>query len=352
MIPVVSVVMAVYNAEKYVAEAVESILNQTLGDFEFIIVDDGSTDATARILTEIAARDGRVKLLRNDHGGVVAAANAGCRVASASYLARMDADDVSLPTRLERQLHFLRAHPEVGVVGSNVVELHEDGTTGAVWQLPAEPRLIRWSLMFRNCIANPTTMMRREVFEQAGPYRSEAAEDYGLWARASPVTEIANLPEVLLQYRIRPDSLTRTMWALQLEHSTDIQQALIADLLQVEVSRLSIELLQGRVDALGAASLCELETSADLLAATYRAYARKTRLAYGERSDIALDVLRSLDRLATFATAFSRLSAFRIRARCMRFAAPALLKRDNANAIARRAWSMATRGVSRRKPAA
>jgi glycosyltransferase involved in cell wall biosynthesis len=163
MIPVVSIVMAVYNAEKYVAEAVESILNQTFGDFEFIIVDDGSTDATAR---------------------------------------------------------------------------------------------------------------------------------------------------------------------------------------------LSVELLQGRVDALRAASLRELETSADLLTATYRAYTRKTRLTHGVRSDIALDVLQRFDRLATFAAGSSRLRGLRIRARGMRCAAPALLKRENVNPIARRAWSIAANFVSRRKPAA
>jgi glycosyltransferase involved in cell wall biosynthesis len=348
--PAVSVVMPAYNAEKYVAEATESILKQTFSDFEFIIVDDGSTDDTGQILAEYAARDDRIKLLRNEHGGVAAAANTACHAARGRYIARMDADDISAPTRLEEQFRFLQAHPEVGVLGSNIEELHEGGKIGPVWLLPTEPRVIGWFLMFCNCIAQASVMMRRELFEQVGPYeRLEAAEDYELWIRASAVTKIANLSEVLLQYRIVRDSLSRRTMAFQEDHATDLQCALMSDLLQRDVSRRTVEILRGKVDVVSSARFSELDAAAQLLAKLYWAYTRKARPNRSERADIAVEALLSFDRLATFASALSPLKGLRIRVRGMCFVAPALLKRSNVGRALRRAWLIATKGLPERR---
>jgi glycosyltransferase involved in cell wall biosynthesis len=342
--------MPAYNAEKFVAEAMESILKQTFSNFEFIIVDDGSTDATGQILAEYAARDDRIKLLRNEHGGVAAAANAACHAARGRYVARMDADDISAPTRFEKQLRFLQAHPEVGVLGSNIEELHEGGKIGSVWLLPTEPRVIGWFLMFCNCIAQASVMMRRDLFEQVGPYqRLEAAEDYGLWIRASAVTEIANLPEVLLQYRIVRDSLSRRTIAFQEEHATELQRALMGDLLQRDVSRRTVEILRGKTDVVSGASFFEFDAAAQLLADLYWAYTRKARPNRSERADIAVEVLLSFDRLATFVKAPSSLKRLRIWLRGICFVAPALLKRSNVKRALRRAWLVATKSLRQRQ---
>src|SRR6266849_5646808 len=112
----ISVVMAVYNSAAVVGEAIESVLDQTFGDFEFIIIDDGSTDSSGEILREYARRDGRINLYAQGNSGLIASLNRGCRLAKGRYIARMDADDISLPTRLEKQFRYLEAHPEVGVL--------------------------------------------------------------------------------------------------------------------------------------------------------------------------------------------------------------------------------------------
>src|SRR5579864_5984497 len=120
-VPVISVVMGVYNAQRYVSEAIESVLNQTFGDFEFIVVDDGSTDRTPAILQEYQARDPRLKVLRIAHAGIVAAANAGLAIARAELIARADADDVCLPERFARQVSYMGDHPECVCLGSRML---------------------------------------------------------------------------------------------------------------------------------------------------------------------------------------------------------------------------------------
>ena len=202
--PPVSVVMPVYNSAHVVADAVESILHQTFGDFEFIIVDDGSTDSTEEILREYAALDGRIKLYNQENCGLIASLNRYCRVANGKYIARMDADDISLPARLEKQFRYLEAHSEVGVLGTWIQDVDSNRTPIIEWPVPADPVVVRWFLFFGNCIAHPSVMMRRELLDRLGYYRPSAihVEDYDLWIRAAEVTGLANLPEVLVQYRI------------------------------------------------------------------------------------------------------------------------------------------------------
>jgi len=199
--PRVSVVMPVRNGAAYLDEAVGSVLSQTLDDLELIVVDDGSTDDTPAILERLARSDGRVRVLRTDALGLTPALNTGWRAASADYVARLDADDVALPTRLAKQAAFLDTHPRVGVVGSAYVPLSHTGERLGIVRYPGDDATLRVDLRRYNCLPHPTVMVRRAALEEAGGYRLDQAEDYDLWLRISERWELANLEEPLLLYR-------------------------------------------------------------------------------------------------------------------------------------------------------
>lgn len=201
--PKISVVMTAYNAATTVREAVDSILAQTFGQFEFIVIDDGSSDDTGSILDEYQRRDPRMRVYHQCNQGMIAALNWGCQLARAPYIARMDADDLSLPVRFERQLDYMEAHPEIGVLGAWISKL-KDGATSAAWCPAASPRILKWQLFSGVCFAHPVVFMRRAVMESIGFYRPAAkfGEDLDLWLRASAITEFANVPEILLRYRV------------------------------------------------------------------------------------------------------------------------------------------------------
>jgi GT2 family glycosyltransferase len=293
-VPAVSVVMPARDAEPYVRRAIDSILSQTFADFEFVIVDDGSTDRTADIVAGYAMRDPRVALVRRPHSGVAAALNEGCRLARGRYLARMDADDVSVPTRLERQVAFLDANREVGILGGNIHEFTESGPAPSVWRRPTEHHVIGWFLLFGNPIAHPTVAMRRDVFERVGPYRAGACEDYDLWLRAFAVTKMANLPSVLVEYCIREDQVSRINPARG--SVTRLQRESLAGLLGSEVDDAAVEFVRGE-GALPRAT--ELELALSLLLRTHSAYRRRYATGRDDASEIALDVLKRLRRFAS-----------------------------------------------------
>lgn len=207
--PLVSVIMAVYNGELYLRPAVESILGQTLGDFEFLIVDDGSTDASEAILASYA--DPRIRLIRNEGNlGLAASLNRAIKEARGGYIARMDADDVSLPQRLARQMTFLEANPRIGACSSWVRTMGDGG--GRVMQFPSAAPQIRCRLLFDSALCHPAAMFRRETIALLNPVYDltfAAAQDYDLWGRLSQVTELANLEEVLLLYRQHSGQVTR-----------------------------------------------------------------------------------------------------------------------------------------------
>src|SRR5207247_10391545 len=228
--PPVSVVMPVYNSAHVVADAVESMLHQTFGDFEFIIVDDGSTGSTEEILREYAALDGRIKLYNQGNCGLIASLNRYCRVAHGKYIARMDADDISLPARLEKQFRYLEAHSEVGVLGTWIQDVDSHRHPIIEWPVPADPAVVRWFLFFGNCIAHPSVMMRRDLLERLGYYSPEAlyVEDYDLWIRAAELTGVANIPEVLVEYRVTENSVSGRNVAKQEENANRLKRELIA----------------------------------------------------------------------------------------------------------------------------
>ncbi len=201
--PRVSVVMTVFDGERFLAAAIESILAQTLHELELIVVDDGSRDASLAIAEDFAARDPRVRVAALAHVGLAAALNHGLALAVAPLVARMDADDLARPDRLRKQVAFLDAHPAIGVVGGQYDDIDAGGRFIRHGRLPEEPARIRAAMRHACVVWHPTTMMRRELVLTVGGYRAafESAEDYDLWLRLLEHTEIANLPDVVLDYR-------------------------------------------------------------------------------------------------------------------------------------------------------
>ena len=203
--PLVSVLMPAFNAARYVAEAVESILNQTYSNFEFLIVDDGSTDDTPRILGRYADRDPRVHLVSRPNTGLVVALNEMLARARGEFIARMDADDIALPERFERQLAYLASHPECVMIGSRVFIIDPDGSPITVMGDALTHEEIDRAFMNGRgqMVYHPSVMIRKRALIEVGPYRREfeTAEDLDLFLRLAEIGRIENLPEPLLKYR-------------------------------------------------------------------------------------------------------------------------------------------------------
>jgi glycosyltransferase involved in cell wall biosynthesis len=221
--PRVSVVMPVFQAERFLAEAVRSILLQTYADFELLVFDDGSGDRSRAILREFAAADARIRLFEETHAGYVTWLNRGLELAHGEFVARMDADDVSLPERFERQVRFLDAHPDVVALGTHALFIDSDGDPIAPTEKPLDHDEIDRQHIAPGCqgamITHPSAMLRRAAALAAGGYRPEAVlvDDLDLFLRMAERGHLANLADVLLHYRIHPDSLGVSRRAQQIE---------------------------------------------------------------------------------------------------------------------------------------
>ena len=202
--PRVSVVLSVHNDAPYLADAIESILAQSFADFEFLIVDDGSTDGSGAIVDAFAGRDARIRVLRQANQGLVASLNRAIGEARAPWIARMDGDDVALPLRFERQMDFLDRNPDCDVLGTDLEEIDGEGRVrGTLRPHPARHEDIVAALRTGSPICHPSVMMRRRALVEAGGYRAayRHCEDFDLWLRLVPHARFANLPERLLRYR-------------------------------------------------------------------------------------------------------------------------------------------------------
>jgi cellulose synthase/poly-beta-1,6-N-acetylglucosamine synthase-like glycosyltransferase len=207
--PDISVVMAVFNAARFLRPAIESILAQTHGDFEFIIVDDGSTDDTAKIAASYS--DPRIRFVAQAHKGLVATLNHGVQLARGEFVARMDGDDLSHPRRLQKQLEFMRAHPQCAVVGTTYEVIYENARSQRVEAVLLDDEDIRAEILARNPFAHGSVMMRRAALELPEVYRDiPSAEDWDLWLRLSQRWRLANLPEVLYSWRQTTGSVLQT----------------------------------------------------------------------------------------------------------------------------------------------
>lgn len=202
--PPISVVMSVYNGARFLDQAIDSIRGQTYGDFEFIIVDDGSTGATPEILARHAAEDSRIRILPQENRGLIESLNRGFAAATGTYIARMDADDVAKPYRLERELGFLAENPGIALVGGAIEVIDAETQVLDTIRLPSEPVQIRRHMRELGCaLAHPTVLFRRSVLKEVAGFRKayRHAEDYDLWLRMLEKFDLANLDEVLLGYR-------------------------------------------------------------------------------------------------------------------------------------------------------
>jgi Glycosyl transferase family 2 len=225
--PRVSVTMPVHNGERFLRAAVDSVLSQTFRDFELIIVNDGSTDGTAALLDILARQDARVRIVSLPvNNGAVVARNTALQHATGPLIAVMDSDDVALPERLAVQVAYLDAHPAIAAVGGGVQIVNEADQTGATNMYPTDPALVAWSMIFFNSIAHSTLMMRRECVTR--DYPEGGAEDYGLLAELSQRALLANLPRVLVRYRLSSTGLTARAWQKQELHADSIVQGAIA----------------------------------------------------------------------------------------------------------------------------
>ena len=216
--PAVSVVMPVYNARRYLREALDSILHQTWREFELIAIDDGCTDGSGEILDEYAAADDRITIIRRPNTGIVGALNDGLAAARGEFVARMDADDVSLPQRFARQLEHFRRHPNCVLVGSRVMLTDPAGRPIRTWATETTHAEIDAAHLTRGWpVVHPSVMMRRSSVEQVGRYREQyrTLEDLDLFLRLAEVGELNNLPEVLLNYRQHFASICHTETAQQ-----------------------------------------------------------------------------------------------------------------------------------------
>jgi Glycosyl transferase family 2 len=226
-IPTLSVVMSVYNAELYVAGAIQSIRGQTFRDWELLIFDDGSSDGTPKILSRYARRDSRIRLFLNEHIGYVTWLNEGLREARGAFWARMDADDVALPLRFEKQMAYLREHPDCVAVGADAMQMDAAGWPLGRLGVPLEHEQIEaWLLEgLGEALCHPVAMFRRDAMLAVGGYRKECelAEDVDLYLRLGEVGRLANLPDVLLRYRRHFTSVTASR---QMKHGEALRRGL------------------------------------------------------------------------------------------------------------------------------
>ncbi len=207
--PLVTVLMPVYNGERYLREAIDSILKQTYTAFEFLIINDGSTDNSVAIIKSYD--DPRITLIHNEGNlKLIATLNKGLDLARGKYIARMDCDDISLPERLERQVEFMERNAHIGVCGTWVKVLVSGFRLTA--RYPTEPKAIKTQMLFRTAIAHPTVMMRTSLMRQYGLKYDATylhAEDLELWNRCTLFFLLGNVPRVLLKYRIHSGGISR-----------------------------------------------------------------------------------------------------------------------------------------------
>lgn len=196
--------MPVRNASSYLYEAINSVQNQTFSDFELVVIDDGSTDATRDLVQEMSRSDPRIRLLSNPGQGISAALNAGIENSQADIIARMDGDDICEPERLVRQIYELNADRDLAGIGSQITKIDSKGLPFGVGRYPLAPADCRAFAAIGSPFCHPAMMLRRRAMKRAGLYRSafDGAEDIDLWLRMLRWEKMANIPDRLLRYRV------------------------------------------------------------------------------------------------------------------------------------------------------
>lgn len=238
--PTISVVMSVYNGQIYLPTAIESILSQTFADFEFIIVDDGSIDNSLDIIREYSVKDGRISIVINmENIGLAMSLNKGINLAQGKYIARMDADDISVSDRFAKQTAFLENNTKVFALGGSVIYMDEGGKLGRLGKYPLRPEQIKWYRYFGNPLSHPSVMFRRELFSEYGIQYDEMLEttqDFRLWMQISQKFQIANLPDVLIHYRQHDKAISQIRQSVQSQNNFLIRKEMFNKALKFKFS--------------------------------------------------------------------------------------------------------------------
>jgi glycosyltransferase involved in cell wall biosynthesis len=275
MTPKVSVVMPVYNGERFVRKAIDSILNQTFEDFEFVIVDDASKDGSWAILTAYAEQDARIKLVQNAKNlGEAGARNAGLAVAAGEYIAVQDADDVSLPHRFEEQVAYLDAHPEAVALASPAQRIDLNDQPLSMWKVPRDSKTVHALLLLNSPLCHTTMMARGSAIRAIDGYRAVFTTDYDIWWRLSQVGEIHTLPEPVAHYRaderdtarITVGQSDKQLYGAQ-EISLEIASQMIGDALDVEAYKRFFLASRGVENSLQKGDIARLQPLWERLAA-------------------------------------------------------------------------------------
>lgn len=240
MSPKISVIIPVYNGEKYLKETLDSIVQQTFRDFELLLIDDASSDGSLQILHEYAKVDDRIRVFGNKQNmGIAETTNFGIAQAAGEFIALSDQDDVSAPERFDQQIIYLGQHPEISVLGTQTISFSPDcEVEERKSAFPLTPGAIRWGLIFGCMLANPTVIFRREIFVEHGfrfsKYR--VAQDFDLFTRISPLFKFANLPQALVFHRIHDKNASKTSSLLQQNEHYEITKNHVFDLIGEELS--------------------------------------------------------------------------------------------------------------------
>jgi len=210
-IPLISIIMPVYNEERWLSQSIPSILNQTCEDFEFIILNDASTDNSDRIIKNYTTMDSRIRTVNNpDNYGLIKTLNRGVDLAGGKYIARMDSDDISFPDRLEKQLNFMEVNPEIHLVGTGREVIDEDGEILSKTRRSfMSPTMVKWCLMFKNVFSHGSIFCRNQLLKR-NKYAAWAVngEDYELWVRINNQYQFARLPDILYKRRTHANSIS------------------------------------------------------------------------------------------------------------------------------------------------
>ncbi|MCG5510343.1 glycosyltransferase family 2 protein [Ectothiorhodospira lacustris] len=321
--PLVSVVMSVYNAGPYLGEAVESILRQTFRDFEFIIINDGSTDGSLELLDYYAGLDKRIRLVHQHNQGIPAALNRGIDLAKGGYIARMDADDISLPERLEKQYAFLESHPQVAVLGSQIDSIDHAGLQiDRKWALPSSAGLVAWRMLFRTSVAHPTVMMRSDVVRKFNGYSlaCRVSQDHELWTRMISSCRIQNHQDVLLKRRVWGGNATFTkaisadgplLPSLQELHGRYVDQ--LADLRDLQFCRNFVYYGMSKSMEYAKYSVADLQRVFSYIQELRKGFVRKHPYAYEDEAKILKDEHKKLMDIAYGVDSFSRVKGLALK---------------------------------------
>ena len=297
----ISVILPVYNGEEHLTECIESVLSQTYDNLEFIIVDDASTDNTLNILRKFAAIDSRIKIFQHTiNQKQTAAANTAIKNARGDYLARMDADDVALPSRLKKQVEFMQKNPDIGLLGSWVHLIDDNGKPYYVLKTNTSQGYLGWSLLFDTSFAHSSVMMRKDIIKQVGFYQSAEAEDYDLGSRINRLAKVANIPEILQQKRVWAGQLalkvpTETRDCVLQIMQNNMQHLLNGFSIGLELVRIIRSVTESNQPELDDKLL---KQATSLINVLYDTYILKTSLSTEEKKMVTIDVLQKLYRLA------------------------------------------------------